>query len=80
MGFFKKRGKPRQYRITSRPSTSSDSMLYELTFWNGLLAGWSSLSLRRPSDKNAQEMLRQEAALDAKVKGYGDNYEITELI
>ena len=55
-------------------------MLYELTFWNGILAGWSSLSLRRPSDKGAREMLRQEAAFDAKVKGYGDNYEITELI
>ena len=80
MGFFKKRGKPRQYRITCRFNTFSDHMLYELTFWNGILAGWSSLSLRRPSDKGAREMLRQEAAFDAKVKGYGDNYEITELI
>lgn len=80
MGFFKKRGKPRQYRIISRPSTSSDGMLYELEYWNRCFSFWAYINLYRHARPYALEMLRQEAALDAKVKGYGDNYEITELI
>ena len=80
MGFFKKRGKPRQYRITSRPSTSSDSMLYELAVWDRCFSFWAFLNLYHHTKPLALERLRQEAALDAKVKGYGDNYEITELV
>ena len=80
MGFFKKRGKPRQYRITSRPSTFSGSMLYELEYWNRCFSFWAYINLYGHCQDNALERLRQEAALDAKVKGYGDNYEITELI
>ena len=80
MGYFKKRGKPRQYRITSRPSTSGDSMLYELEYWNRCFSFWAYINRSGHSRPNALEMLRQEAALDAKVKGFGDYYEITELI
>ena len=74
MGFFKKRGKPRQYRITS------DGMLYELEYWNRCFSFWTYINLYRHARPYALERLRAEAALDAKVKGYGDNYEITELI
>ena len=80
MGFFKKRGKPRQYMITSRPSTSSDGMLYELEYWNRCFSFWAYINLYRHARPYALERLRAEAALDAKVNGYGDNYEITELI
>ena len=80
MGFFKKRGKPRQYRITSRPSTFNGSMLYELEYWNRCFSFWAYINLYGHYQDNALERLRQEAALDAKVKGYGDNYEITELV
>ena len=80
MGFFKKRGKPRQYRITCRPNTFSGSMLYELEYWNRCFSFWAYINLYGHCQDNALERLRQEAALDAKVKGYGDNYEITELI
>ena len=80
MGFFQKRGKPRQYRITSRPSTSGDSMLYELEYWNRSFRCWGYLNLYWHATPLALERLRAEAALDAQVKGYGDNYEITELI
>ena len=80
MGFFKKHGKPRQYRIISRPSTFSGSMLYELEYWNRCFSFWAFLNLYGHYQDNALERLRQEAALDARVKGYGDNYEITELI
>ena len=80
MGFFKKRGKPRQYKIISRPSTSSDSMLYELEYWNRCFSFWAYINLYRHARPYALERLRAEAAFDAKVKGYGDNYEITELI
>ena len=80
MGFFKKHGKPRQYRITSRPTTFSGSMLYELEYWDRCFSFWVHLNLYGHYPDNALERLRQEAALDAKVNGYGDNYEITELI
>ena len=80
MGFFKKRGKPRQYRITSRPSTFSGSMLYELEYWNRCYSFWAYINLYHHAKPLALELLRAEAALDAKIKGYGDNYEITELI
>ena len=80
MGFFKKRGKPRQYRITSRPNTFSGSMLYDLAYWDRCFSFWAHLNLYHHSRPTALENLRQEAALDARVKGYGDNYEITELI
>ena len=80
MGFFKKRGKPRQYRIISRPSTFSGSMLYELAAWDRCFSFWADINLYHHAKPLALELLRAEAALDAKVKGYGDNYEITELI
>ena len=80
MGFFKKRGKPRQYRIISRPSTFSGSMLYELAVWDRCFSFWAYINLYGHARPYALERLRAEAALDAKVKGYGDNYEITELI
>ena len=80
MGFFKKRGKPRQYRIISRPSTFSGSMLYELAVWDRCFSSWAYINLYHHAKPLALELLRAEAALDAKVRGYGDNYEITELI
>ena len=80
MGFFKKHGKPRQYRIISRPSTFSGSMLYELEYWDRCFSFWAYINLYHHAKPLALELLRAEAALDAKVKGYGDNYEITELI
>ena len=80
MGFFKKRGKPRQYRITSRPSSFSGSMLYELEYWDRCFSFWTHVNLYHHTRPFALERLRAEAALDAKIKGYGDNYEITELI
>ena len=80
MGFFKKRGKPRQYKITSRPNTFSGSMIYDLEYWDRCFSFWEHLNLYGHYEDNALERLRQEAALDAKVNGYGDNYEITELI
>ena len=80
MGFFKKRGKPRKYRIISRPSTFSGSMLYELAVWDRCFSSWAYINLYHHAKPLALELLRAEAALDAKIKGYGDNYEITELI
>lgn len=80
MGFFKKRGKPRQYRITYRSNRFSGSMLYELEVWNRRFSFWEHVRLYGEFRSNALDRLREEAALDAKVKGYGDNYEITEVL
>lgn len=78
MGFFKKRGKPRQYKIEA--STYRGVGLYELYVWNRSLEYWKYLNLYYRTEDRALERLRAEAALGAKVNGYGDNYEITELI
>ena len=78
MGFFKKRGKPRQYKIEI--GTNAYSMFYELYVWNRPFRLWEYLHLYHHARPNALELLRAEAALDAKVKGYGDNYEITEVL
>lgn len=79
MGFFKKRGKPRQYRITQRAG-SFGYLLYELEVWDKALRFWAFCDLQGTYKDNALDMLRKYAALDAKVKGYGDNYEITEVL
>ena len=78
MGFFKKRGKPRQYKI--EVGTNGYSMFYELYVRNRSVRYWEYLNLYGHTRPDALERLRAEAALDAKVKGYGDNYEITELV
>ena len=78
MGFFKKRGKPRQYKI--EVGTSRANSFYELYVWNRSFRYWQYLHLYHHARPYALEYLRTEAALDAKVNGYGDNYEITELI
>lgn len=78
MGFFKKRGKPRQYKI--EVGTNGYSMFCELYVWNRCFRYWEYKHLYGAVRPNALELLRAEAALDAKVKGYGDNYEITELV
>ena len=78
MGFFKKRGKPRQYKIEI--GANSYTMFYELYVWNRYLRYWEYLHLYGHTRPHALELLRAEAGLDAKVKGYGDNYEITELL
>ena len=75
MGFFKKRGKPRQYKIEIVAN-----MFYELYVWNHSFRCWEYLHLYHHAKPLALERLRAEAAFDAKVNGYGDNYEITELI
>ena len=75
MGFFKKRGKPRQYKIEVRAN-----LFYELYVWNRSLEYWKFVNLYLRETPRALELLRAKAALDAKVNGYGDNYEITELI
>lgn len=78
MGFFKKRGKPRQYKI--EVGTHRANLFYELYVWNRPLGYWQYLHLYHHARPFALERLRAEAALEAKVQGYGDNYEITELI
>ena len=78
MGFFKKRGKPRQYRIEI--GTNGYSRFYELYVWNRCLRCWDYLHLYWHATPLALERLRAEAAFGAKVNGYGDNYGITELI
>ena len=75
MGFFKKRGTPRQYKIEVRAN-----MFYELYVWNRYFRCWDYLHLYWHATPLALERLRAEAALEAKVKGYGDNYGIKELI
>ena len=75
MGFFKKRGKPRQYRVVDR-----NGVYYVLEAWNRSFLFWEFVALRGDFNPCALAVLRTEAALDAKIKGYGDNYEITELI
>lgn len=75
MGFFKKRGKPRQYKIEV-----GANMFYELYVWNHSFRCWDYLHLHWHATPLALEHLRAEAALDAKIRGYGDNYGITELI
>lgn len=78
MGFFKKRGKPRQYKI--EVGTSRANSFYELYVWDRYLQYWAYLNLYHQDTPRALERLRAEAALGAKVNGYGNNYEITELI
>lgn len=75
MGFFKKRGKPRQYKIEI-----GANMFYELYVRNHSFRCWDYLHLYWHATPLALERLRAEAAFDAKVRGYGDNYGITELI
>ena len=72
MGFFKKRGKPRQYMI------EHDRGNYTLCVWLRAPRRWDDLA---STDVHSElPNLRLFAVLDAKVNGYGDNYEITELI
>ena len=78
MGFFKKRGKPRQYKIEI--GTNGYSRFYELYVWDHSFRCWDYLHLHWHATPLALEHLRAEAALDAKIRGYGDNYVITELI
>ena len=78
MGFFKKRGKPRQYKI--EVGTHGANLFYALYVWSRSLGYWKFVNLYHHARPFALEYLRAEAALDAKVNGYGDNYEITELI
>ena len=75
MGFFKKRGKPRQYKIEV-----GANMFYELYVWKRSFRCWDYLHLYGRATPLALERLRAEAAFDAKVNGYGDNYGIKELI
>ena len=73
MGFFKKRGKPRQYMI------EYDRGNYTLCVW--LRAPRRHWDVLAGTDVHSElHSLRLFAVLDAKVRGYGDNYEITELI
>lgn len=69
MGFLKKHGKPRQYEI------SRSVIYYELRVWVPVAQFWRHVALATNLDK-----IRKAAALDAKVRGYGDNYEITEVL
>lgn len=78
MGFFKKRGKPRQYKI--EVGTGGANSFYELYVWNRSLGYWKFVNLYNRATPRALERLRAEAALEAKVRGYGDNYEITEVL
>ena len=78
MGFFKKRGKPRQYKIEA--NMSRGAWLYELYVWDRSFRYWKFVNLYNRVTPRALELLRAEAALDAKVNGYGDNYGIKELI
>lgn len=78
MGFFKKRVKPRQYRITE--DYAPGYRCYKLEVWLEMLGRWSYCRLQGESTDDAVRLLREHAALDAKVKGYGDNYEITEVL
>lgn len=78
MGLFKKRGKPRQYKIEIGKHRAN--MFYELYVWNRSFRCWEYLNLYHHATPLALERIRAEAALEAKVSGYGDNYEITELI
>ena len=80
MGFFKKRGKPRQYKIEIEVGTHGANLFYELYVWNRSLEYWKFVNLYLRETPRALELLLAKAALDAKVNGYGDNYEITELI
>ena len=79
MRFFKKRGKPRQYRIIREPSHFG-YVFYVLEAWNRTFSYWEYLALRNEYHPHALEILREHAAIDAKVMGYGDNYEITEVL
>ena len=78
MGYFKKRGKPRQYKI--EVGTNSYAQFLELYVWNYSFRCWDYLHLYWHATPLALERLRAEAAFDAKVNGYGDNYVIKELI
>lgn len=78
MGYFNKRGKPRQYKIEIGEHRAY--MFYELYVWNHSFRYWEYLNMYHHTKPLALEHLRAEAAIEAKVKGYGDNYEITELI
>ena len=78
MGFLKKRGKPRQYKIETE--AYGYSMLYKLYVWNRFFMCWDYLHLRSHTRPDALETLRKAAARAAKAEGYGDNYEITELV
>ena len=78
MGFFKKRGKPRQYRVVI--DADHKGAYYVLEAWNRGFRFWEFVALRGDFNPYALAVLRTEAAREAKVKGYGDNYEITELI
>ena len=73
MGYFKKRGKPRQYWIRF------SSEQYIISVWELGCAEWVDIACSNSSTGDPA-LLLEVAALDAKVKGYGDNYEITELI
>ena len=75
MGFFKKRGKPRQYRIRCMRDQRYDKVVYEVSVWGRILKAWN-FSEDHASLVNARTSVR----LDAALHGYGDNYEITELI
>lgn len=74
MGFFKKRGKPRQY-LVRLGRTQFNNEHYMLDFWNGYT--WYPASF---VVYGSPVLAREFAALDAELHGYGDNYEITELI
>ena len=75
MGFFKKHGKPAQYRLTYL-SLGSTRVLPER--WLRPYKRWSLVSMTTVS-YGSVESARIACELDAKVRGYGDNYEITEL-
>ena len=79
MGFFKKRGRPRQYRIVSGMG-SAGGVFYDLEVWTKFPDMWVPLTFQSASKTNALDTLRRYAVLDAKVNGYGDNYEITEVL
>ena len=75
MGYFKKRGKPRQYWIRFNPSSEQ----YIISVWELGCVEWVDIACSNSSTDDLA-LLLEVAALDAKVRGYGDNYEITELI
>lgn len=56
MGFFKKRGKPRQYKIEI--GTNGYSRFYELYVWNRCLRYWGYLHLYGHARPYALERLR----------------------
>lgn len=74
MGFFKKRGKPRQYKIERTGN------FFELEVWDRRWGTWDDVNLIVSHRLGAVETLRAYAAFDAEIRGYGDNYKITELI